>query len=133
MHMKQLFDNFFFAANPPAETNQRPQVLRSSIYLIGLNIALQLPFWIAECFYSFQRPLFNYDLVIALLGFCISAWLGWSLLISALAIDVVRIASLNYHFSNLADFVESARFAGLLSLRGLVSPGLCLVLAVVLL
>ncbi|MBO9688673.1 MAG: hypothetical protein J7598_18890 [Mitsuaria chitosanitabida] len=89
-------------------------------YLLLLNIGVQLPFWIAKSFYSFQRPVFNEDLAIALLGFAVSSWLGWILLGIALVVDVLRIASLNYHFLNLADFVESVRFVHLLNLWGMI-------------
>ena len=82
---------------------------------------MQLPFWIAGNFYSFQRPLFNYDLAIALLGFCLSRWIGWPLLCLALFIDVARIASLNFHFPDLPDFIEAAKFVGLLNLGGFAS------------
>lgn len=88
--------------------------------LLLLNVGVQLPFWIAKSFYSFHRPVFNEDLAIALLAFTLSSWLGWTLLGIALAVDLLRIASLNYHFLNLADFVESARFVHLLNLWGMV-------------
>lgn len=101
-------------------------------YLVGINIALQLPFWIAGHFYSFQRPLFNYDLTIALLGFCLSGWIGWPLLSLALFVDVARIASLNFHFQNLPDFVEAVRFVGFLNLSGFASWGLTAALSCVL-
>ena len=131
--MKQFLRLFFTEAwQTQPSAGRWPLALRRGLYLIGMNAAIQLPFWVAERFYSFQRPLFNYDLVIALLGFCVSAWLGWGLLLGALTIDVIRIASLNYHFLNLADFIESARFAGLLSLGSFVSPGLVLLVVCVL-
>lgn len=117
------------AAGVSRETGKGVQMLRGSLYVIGVNVALQLPFWVAERFFSFQRPLFNYDILLGLLGFCVSAWLGWALLLGALTVDIVRIASLNYHFLNFADFVESAQFTGLLHLGGLFSPGLLLLLA----
>ena len=87
--MKQFLRLFFTEAwQTQPSAGRWPLALRRGLYLIGMNAAIQLPFWVAERFYSFQRPLFNYDLVIALLGFCVSAWLGWGLLRLLHAVEV---------------------------------------------
>ncbi|OWQ87197.1 hypothetical protein CDN98_10135 [Roseateles terrae] len=86
------------------------------MFVIGLNIALQAPFWILKNFYSFQRPLFNEDLMLAVLVFAIGVRLGWLVLAAVLVVDGVRIASLNYHFLNMADFVGSVRFLSMMNL-----------------
>ncbi|WP_157592983.1 hypothetical protein [Roseateles depolymerans] len=89
--------------------------------MVGLNVALQLPFWVLKNFYSFQRPIFNEDLMLAILVFSISARLGWLVLAAALLVDVVRIASLNYHFLNVADFIGSVRFLSMMDLAPFVT------------
>ncbi|WAC74967.1 hypothetical protein OU995_09845 [Roseateles sp. SL47] len=88
----------------------------SWMYVMGLNVALQAPFWILKNFYSFQRPIFNEDLMLAVLLFSIGLRLGWLVLAAVLVVDVVRIASLNYHFLNVADFVGSVRFVSMMNL-----------------
>lgn len=86
------------------------------MYVIGLNAVLQTPFWILKSFFSFQRPIFNEDLMLAALMFSIGPRIGWLVLTMVLMVDVVRIASLNYHFLNVADFVGAVKFAGMLNL-----------------
>lgn len=109
------------------------QSVRDAAYLAGGNVALQLPFWLAGHFYSFQRPVFNYDLAIALLGFCLSKWIGWLLLCLALFIDAIRIASLNFHFQDLSDFIEAAEFVKYLNISGFASSASAVALGFVLL
>lgn len=74
----------------------------------------QLPFWLAGMGFSIQRPLFSLDLVLASALLCWRPRWGMVMLGLALALDLVRSAALGYHFVTPFEFLDAARFAGLI-------------------
>lgn len=87
----------------------------------GIVVLPQLPFWVACTGFSLNRPLFNLDVVLAALVACLFRRLGLTLLVVAWAVEVARIASLNYHFVSPLDFAATAQFADLVVFRQLLS------------
>jgi hypothetical protein len=86
-----------------------------------LLVLPQWPFWIAGADFSLDRPLFNQDLVFATLVVCLFRRTGLALMVLAWAVDIGRIASLNYHFVSPIEFAATAKFADMVVLRQVLS------------
>lgn len=70
------------------------------------------PYWIFGNFIFLNRPLINYDTLVALLVMIITRPIGVTLLILSWATDGLVSQSLTYQFLSPVDFLESARFGG---------------------
>jgi hypothetical protein len=92
--------------------------LADALLLIALS---QAPFWAAQWSVSIQRPLFNLDMVLAMIVGTWRRWLGVAGVVIAWGIEILRDASHSYHFADAAEFAATARFADLVGLRYVLS------------
>jgi hypothetical protein len=105
-------------------------ILLRALFLVCLS---QAPFWAAQWSVAIHRPLFNLDMVLAMIVGTWRRWLGIVGVLIAWALEIVQDASLSYHFADVADFVGTARFVDLVGLRYVLSwqvlfcvAGMCL-------
>lgn len=88
-------------------------VNRRDIFLCLSSICFaNAPYWIFGNFIFLNRPLINYDTLVALLVMIITRPIGAILLILSWATDGLVSQSLTYQFLSPVDFLESARFGG---------------------
>lgn len=83
------------------------------LWLAGVLVLPQLPFWLAGIFMPLQRPVFNLDLLLGAVLLCWSWRLGLPVLLLLFGLDLLRSAALIYHFATPAEMLSALRFSGL--------------------
>lgn len=95
--------------------------LSTWLWLIGMLVLPQLCFWLAGTRVGLQRPVFNLDLIVAA---AVLAWrVRWGLLLFVLVlfVDLLRSASLAYHFGTPTELLSTFRFAEFINVGQLLS------------
>ncbi|MFG6456931.1 hypothetical protein [Roseateles sp. BYS96W] len=89
-------------------------------------VALHAPSWLLAAVFqgprADERPWFNLDLLLAGVLACLSPIVGGVALLVAWAADAIRLASKNYHFMSVMDFMDAARFVDMLNVSIFVTP-----------
>lgn len=97
-------------------------------------MALHAPSWLLAAIFqgprADERPWFNLDLLLAGALACLSPIVGGVALLVAWAADAIRLASKNYHFMSVMDFMDAARFVDMLNVRIFVTPSAVALIAV---
>lgn len=102
--------------------NFRPREAAKKLILAGLFLALcNLPFWILSWQFFLNRPLFNADVLLALMIAVVNPIMLAPVLFVVWLIDAMQSLSLAYHFYSLADFALSANFLQYLNLADLLN------------
>lgn len=79
------------------------------------------PVWLLGIFAVMPQPLLSLDVLLALALFARHRPLGAGAMLIAWTLSLLRSVALNYHFHDVSEFVDSFRFAHLLSLSSFVS------------
>lgn len=96
----------------------RCEVLAPAVLCVVLT---HLPFWFVQARLFELRPVFSYDLLALLLvGALFRRPLVFLVLLCWL-LDGIQSVATSFHFANAAEFIDSARFAGLIHLGDLMS------------
>ncbi|HEY4083318.1 MAG TPA: hypothetical protein VGM81_21735 [Burkholderiaceae bacterium] len=99
-----------------------PQVVGRYVATLGaLHLPSWLIGWLTHSPWTEDRPLVNLDLVLAAAVSCLNPVVGAIVLIGAWSADILRMATQNYYFLSVIDFVNSARFIDLINLRPFIS------------
>lgn len=83
---------------------------------------VHLPLWALRRYAVLPQPLFELDLLIAVMVFSIHRRLGTVAILIAWSLSLVRGVAVNYHFHNVAEFIDSMRFAQMLSYSNYLTP-----------
>lgn len=102
------------------------------VSLFAAVLATHLPLWMLQRYAAMPLPLLHWDLMLALLVFTVNRRAGMLCVVLAWALAVLRGVALNYHFHDLAEYLDSARFVDLLSLGAYLTAGSLLGVAVLL-
>lgn len=89
--------------------------------LAGAVLLTQAPFWIAMKLYDVDRPLFNLDIMLALLVALVLRPVGGLALALAWGIEITRDVARTYHFVDTGEFVASARYLGTIEIARILS------------
>lgn len=100
-----------------------PALRAHPTWVVALMLLLlpQIPFWVSGFGLTSVRPVFNLDLVVAIL---VGSWFrrtGMILLVLTWIVDAVRAISLTYHFFSPLDLLRSVRFVNLVDIGLLIS------------
>jgi hypothetical protein len=92
------------------------------LWSAGLLVLANLPFWILGLWFSIDRPVFNLDILIALM----LARRGRSVVVAAVLFaswiaDAIISQSLTFHFASPWEFMRAAEFARLLDVSAFLS------------
>ncbi len=86
--------------------------VRSAIIILVLA---QVPLWLLRPFASLPQAVFELDLLIAVMIFTRIRWIGGLTVLVAWSVSLLRAVAVNYHFHNVAEFLDTSRFVDLLS------------------
>ncbi len=94
---------------------------RAGAQALLIAALLHLPLWLLRPWASMPQPVFELDLLLAIALF--AAHRGWGVvaIVVAWSLSLLRAVAVNYHFHNVAEFVDTLRFADLVSYTGFVS------------
>lgn len=96
------------------------------VRFIVIVVALHAPSWLLAVAFqgprADERPWFNLDLLLAGALACLSPIVGGAAMLVAWLTDAVRLASKNYHFMSVMDFMDAARFIDMLDLQVFLTP-----------
>jgi len=100
--------------------------------LFAAVLVTHLPLWMLQRYAAMPLPLLHWDLMLALLVLAVNPRAGMLCVVLAWALALLRGVALNYHFHDLAEYVDSARFVDLLSPGAYMTAGSLLAIAVLL-
>ena len=81
-----------------------------------------VPLWLLRPYAAIPQPLFELDLLLGAVVFSLNRRVGGVAIIVAWCLCLLRAVAVNYHFHNVAEFVDTIRFADLLSYSAFVTP-----------
>ena len=90
-------------------------------FLAAAVLLAQAPFWIAASHYAILRPVFNLDIMLALLVALALPRIGPIALAAAWGTEIARDVARCYHFVDTGEFVASARYLGFIEIGHIVS------------
>lgn len=107
---------------------------RGLLAVVVMVLVAHAPGWLLSKVVFLVGPVFDADILLALIACYFSLPLGMALLVSAWVVQLLIGMSLIFHFTSVAQFVSAMRFAGELQLGNLLSISnlalmLCYVLA----
>ena len=95
-------------------------------FFLAFLFLLNVPFWGIDKFTDVKQPIFNADFALALTLFSINRTIGCTALFFACFVDIMQVASYNYHFASVHDFFFSWYFAPMLNWDQFITPTLAL-------
>ena len=82
---------------------------------ITILVLAHVPLWLLRPYASLPQGLFELDLLLAVAIFTWNRWGGGVAVLLAWGVSLLRAVAVNYHFHNVAEFVDASRFIDLLS------------------
>lgn len=108
-------------------------LIRTVLSAVAIIVLAQLPLWLLRPYTVLPQPLFELDLLLATALFSYNRSVGRIAVVVAWSLSLLRAVAINYHFENPAEFVDSLRFAGLLSYSAFITPQNLLIASVMVL
>lgn len=105
----------------PTGASTRDTVVRRAFALVAAVTLCHVPFWLMGQQALMPQPVLCIDVLLALAVFAWNRPLGVMAMLLAWALSLLRGVALNYHFHDVPEFLNSFRFAHLLSYSSFVT------------
>jgi phosphoglycerol transferase MdoB-like AlkP superfamily enzyme len=107
--------------------------MRTVLSAMTILVLAHLPLWLLRPYASLPQALFELDLLIAVAIFTRNRWVGGVAILLAWSVSLLRSVAVNYHFHNVAEFIDASRFVDMLSYSAFITPANLLVAAAMML
>ncbi len=97
-------------------------LIGTGLSAVIIVVLAHLPLWLVRPYAALPQPLFELDLLAAIAVFSLNRWLGGMAIFVAWSLSLLRAVAVNYHFHNVAEFIDASRFANLVSYSAFMTP-----------